>query len=308
MRILAITRAHNAGETLADTLDSLATFSDDIYAIDDRSTDDTAAILANHPAVTNVVRARADLPSTPWLIPESTGLELLYRMADFCRPDWIVMVDADWTFQMDINIREVLARTPNDVAALMCPMVSRWDDPEYPDMVPVMGTAEALRGPFWRWYPGLYPGEKLMHNSHWPANITDHGRIGQLNGIRLTHNGWSTLRERISRVEHYMRLDRIFGTTSVWPMIGLCCSAMHLTKLTCSKPTTSGGCAATSTGPSRRHGCRLRRSHARLAGGTDPARTVFIPVSTSLLTSAAQSTPSYLELFAAQAKLTSCTR
>lgn len=89
-------------------------------------------------------------------------------------------------------------------------MVSRWDDPEYPDMVPVMGTAEAMRGPFWRWYPGLYAGPKLMHNSHWPANITDHGRIGQLDGIRLTHNGWSTLEERISRVGHYMRLDPDF--------------------------------------------------------------------------------------------------
>ncbi len=55
MRILAVTRAHNAGRTLVRTLDSLAAFSDDIYVIDDRSTDDTAEILANHPAVTNVV-------------------------------------------------------------------------------------------------------------------------------------------------------------------------------------------------------------------------------------------------------------
>lgn len=210
MRVLGVTRAHNAGKTLAGTLDSLATFCDDIYAIDDRSTDDTAAILASHPKVTNVVRARPDLPPTPWLIPESTGLELLYRMADFCRPDWMVMVDADWVFQIDIDIRDVLAHTPDDVTALMCPMASRWDDPEYPDMVPVMGTAEALRGPFWRWRPGLYAGPKLMHNSHWPANITDHGRIGQLDGIRLTHNGWSTLAERISRVQHYMRLDPDF--------------------------------------------------------------------------------------------------
>lgn len=207
MRILAMTRAHNAGRTLAATLDSLAVFSDDIYVIDDRSTDDTAEILANHPAVTNVVRARPDLPPTPWLIPESAGLELLYRMADFCRPDWVMMVDADWLVETDIDLRAVLARTPDDIVALMCPMVSRWDDPEYPDLIPVMGTAEALRGPLWRWYPGLRAGGKLMHNPHWPANITDHGRIGQLPGVRLVHSGWSTLAERILRVEHYLRLD-----------------------------------------------------------------------------------------------------
>ncbi|RFZ09488.1 putative peptidase [Mycobacterium marinum] len=207
MRILAVTRAHNAGRTLVRTLDSLAAFSDDIYVIDDRSTDDTAEILANHPAVTNVVRARSDLPATPWLIPESTGLELLYRMADFCRPDWVMMVDADWLVETDIDVRAALARTPEDVAALLCPIVSSWDDPEYPELIPVMGTAEALRGPFWRWSPGLRAGIKLMHNPHWPANITDHGRIGRLEGVRLVHDGWSTLAERISRVEHYLRLD-----------------------------------------------------------------------------------------------------
>lgn len=100
------------------------------------------------------------------LIPESAGLELLYRMADFCRPDWVMMVDADWLVETDIDLRAVLARTPDDIVALMCPMVSRWDDPEYPDLIPVMGTAEALRGPLWRWYPGLRAGGKLMHNPH----------------------------------------------------------------------------------------------------------------------------------------------
>lgn len=71
MRILAMTRAHNAGRTLAATLDSLAVFSDDIYVIDDRSTDDTAEILANHPAVTNVVRARPDLRSAAHAMADS---------------------------------------------------------------------------------------------------------------------------------------------------------------------------------------------------------------------------------------------
>ena len=70
-----------------------------------------------------------------------------------------------------------------------------------------MGTAESVRGPFWRWRPGLRAGTRVIHNPHWPANITDHGRIGLVNEIRLHHTGWATLAERIGKVEHYRKID-----------------------------------------------------------------------------------------------------
>ncbi|EUA85586.1 hypothetical protein I551_8041 [Mycobacterium ulcerans str. Harvey] len=176
------------------------------------------------------LRARFDLPATPWLIPESTGLELLYRMADFCRPDWVMMVDADWLVETDIDVRAALARTPEDVAALLGPIVSSWDDPEYPELIPVMGTAEALRGPFWRWSPGLRAGIKLMHNPHWPANITDHGRIGRLEG-----SGWCTTvgrrwRSGSRESSTISGSIRITGTTSGWPTTGPCCSVTRSTR------------------------------------------------------------------------------
>ena len=207
MRILALFRVHNGADVLPRVLDALTGWCDDIYAVDDRSTDDSAAILDNHPAVTNLVRARSDLPRTPWLIPEPPGLELLYRMADFCRPDWVLMIDSDQIVQSDIDIRRALTNTPDDVAALMCPMIPNWVDADFPDMIPIMGTAESMRGPFWRWRPGLRAGTREIHNPHWPANITDHGRIGVLNDVRLLHTGWATLAERIGKVEHYRKID-----------------------------------------------------------------------------------------------------
>ena len=73
MRILAVFRVHNGADVLPRVLDALSGWCDDIYAIDDRSTDNSAEILRQHPAVTNLVRARSDLPRTPWLIPEPPG-------------------------------------------------------------------------------------------------------------------------------------------------------------------------------------------------------------------------------------------
>ncbi|MDP7720857.1 peptidoglycan DD-metalloendopeptidase family protein [Mycobacterium sp. TY814] len=207
MRVLGLFRVHNGEDILPRVLDSLSGWCDDIYVIDDRSTDNSADILAEHPAVTNVVRARSDLPQTPWLIPEPPGLELLYRMADFCRPDWIAMIDSDQVVEADVDVRGMLADIPADVAALMCPMIPTWHDPEFPDMIPIMGPAESVRGPFWRWRPELRAGTRMIHNPHWPANITERGRIGMVYDVRLVHHGWSTLAERVAKVDHYRRID-----------------------------------------------------------------------------------------------------
>jgi hypothetical protein len=64
LRILGVFRVHNGADVLPRVLDALSGWCDDIYAIDDRSTDDSAEILHQHPAVTNLVRARSDLPRT----------------------------------------------------------------------------------------------------------------------------------------------------------------------------------------------------------------------------------------------------
>ncbi|MEV5379378.1 glycosyltransferase family 2 protein [Streptomyces nondiastaticus] len=200
-------RVRNGGPGLVAVLDGLARWCDDIYVVDDRSTDGTAEVLRSHPRVTNVVHARPDLPGDPWLVPESAGLELLYRMADFCRPDWVVMADDDQAFEVEGDLRARLAALPGEVAGVRCALVSSWNDPQFPRMVPLMGAATSMRCAIWRYRPGLKAGSKPLHNHHWPLDLTDHGRLEDLDGIRVVHSGWDTLDKRIARVRLYQRLD-----------------------------------------------------------------------------------------------------
>ncbi len=70
------------------------------------------------------MQARPDLPPTPWLILSPAGLELLYRMADFCRG--LGDGRCRWLVEIDIDLRAVLARTPDGIVALILSVVSRW--------------------------------------------------------------------------------------------------------------------------------------------------------------------------------------
>jgi len=207
LRVLGLMRVRNGGLELPKALDSLANWCDDIYVLNDRSTDETAQVLATHPGVSNIVHARADLPADPWLIPESVGLELLYRMADFCRPDWIIIMDHDQVFVADIAIRAALAAVPDDVACLKIALTSSWNDPRFPRMVPLMGSARSTRHALWRYFPGMRAGRQPLHNKHCPTNLAQHGRLELLAGVRLEHSGWDTLAKRIAKVKLYQRLD-----------------------------------------------------------------------------------------------------
>lgn len=140
-------------------------------------------------------------------MPEQVGLELLYRMAGFCRPDWIVMIDHDQVLDCDGDLRARLAALPADVAGVLCALVSGWNDPQFPRMVPLMSGATGERCPIWRYRPGLEAGAKPLHNTHWPVNLREHGRLETIGGVRVVHSGWDTLAKRIARAELYQQLD-----------------------------------------------------------------------------------------------------
>jgi len=185
----------------------MAAYCDDICIVDDRSTDDTSNLARSHPAVSNVFAIDPMISPGPWHIPECLLLDLLYRMADVNRPDWIVMLSDDERIEDPYGIREKLSAADAETVALQTYLVSSWSDPQYPHMVPVMGQARSSVTRIWRYRPGLQPARKRLHNSYCPSNIADSGRVEFRDDITVSHAGWSTLARRIAKVDLYQSLD-----------------------------------------------------------------------------------------------------
>ena len=207
MKVLGLMMVRNGEDRVATALDALRACCDEVFAIDDRSLDQTPRVLSEHPIVTNVFTVDPAISQQDWFFPESMGLNLLYRMADFAVPDWVIFLDDDQVIESPERLRTILAAVPPSVVALLTPMVSVWADPDYPVMVPLMGKATSLQGNIWRYRPGLEAGSKTLHNGHLPVNIERFGRVDRLDSITFLHHGWDTLRKRIAKVDYYQSLD-----------------------------------------------------------------------------------------------------
>lgn len=207
MRLLAIMTTRNSGDRLSCRLDRMSEYCDGVYAINDRSTDNTRHILRSHALVKNEVTIPSALSSDPWYFDEGTLLNICYKLAELYEPDWIIRIDDDEELLGDRGVRRLLAELPPSVAAVAFPRVSTWSDVEYPYMVPLMGKATSPRGAgFWRFQRGAFAA-KRFHNPRIPAELYGAGMVIEADCISLMHDGWNTLEKRIERVDLYSQLD-----------------------------------------------------------------------------------------------------
>jgi glycosyltransferase involved in cell wall biosynthesis len=207
MHILGLMFVHNGGHLLGHALQSFSCLCDEVYVVDDRSADETMDRLEASPIVTNVFTVSHRLPHGPWYHSESALLNLLYRMADLCVPDWILFLDHDQVFQCDLDLRSVLSSAPSDVIGYSAKLESVWHDLDYPRMVPLMGSASRPTVPVWRYVTGLSPGSKRLHNGAAPNKLGALGDVIPLPGATVVHYGWDTLAKRLEKVDLYLRLD-----------------------------------------------------------------------------------------------------
>lgn len=177
------------------------------HVLNDRSTDQSYEIGQSFKKVKNIFTAEPDLSQKDWYFPESQMYELLYRMADFYRPDWIIQLDDDEHIEFGGDVRETLSGAGKNISCIKFQKVSIWNDTQYPEMVPLMGKATSISAAIWRYYPALKAGSQPLHNPRFPVNIEMHGEIIFSDQLKFIHNGWNTLEKRIHCVDKYMRLD-----------------------------------------------------------------------------------------------------
>jgi hypothetical protein len=207
VKILGLLMVRNGQDLLQHCLENMAQYCDTVAVINDRSTDATEAILRASPVVGNVVTLNPAFSSDDWFFPESAMLELLLRMADLERPDWVISVDHDQQIEPAALVRPTLAAFPPQVAAVRVPHVSVWNDPDLPELVPIMGTASRHCMNIWRHHPGLRAGGKALHNPRVPVDIGRYGETVTGSWFSFRHHGWDTLAKRIARVDFYTSRD-----------------------------------------------------------------------------------------------------
>ncbi len=92
-RLVVMVPARNAAEDLPGFLESAARFADAVVALDDGSTDDTAAILEAHPLVATVLRNPRRDTYEGW--DDAANRDRLLDAAAELAPDWLLSLDAD---------------------------------------------------------------------------------------------------------------------------------------------------------------------------------------------------------------------
>jgi hypothetical protein len=207
MKLVGLVMVRNGAEKLPRHLDHMAAFCDAIVVVDDRSRDCSIEICRRHPSVSSVLRIDPDgRPDVDWLVSEGFILRQLYTMAHLESADWAIRLDIDEEINHPSVFREVLEDAPRGVSGVCFPKSSTWDDPDFPLLVPLMGSGLTMQGAAWRPYADLDATQPL-HNLRLPEGVSAHGPVVTCDRVTFLHDGWQTLAVRVERARLYSALD-----------------------------------------------------------------------------------------------------
>lgn len=204
-RIAAVMQLHDEALWLPGCLDHLRDHVDAIVALDDASTDATAALLAREPKLAD----RLANPPSPGHVWRERDNKL--RLVDRARElgfDWVLCCDADERYETALlaRLHGIAASFPRgDVVSVSLQLKELWDGPRQYRQDGVWGARTRSR--FFRVPPRVaYDLDSDLHGQWYPDHVRKYGRSVEVDG-RLYHLRMIRREDRIRRRDRYNALD-----------------------------------------------------------------------------------------------------
>lgn len=189
----------NGERLLPGWFESVARFADAVVALDDGSTDGTAACLAGNPLVTQVLTSPRRDSYRGW-DDRANRAKLLDAVGDLC-PNWIMQLDADERITPDDAeaLRDFLLTGADTSAAYLFKVHRMVDDVHHFD------RADLWAGRAFAWTPGQRFPDDRLHFVPIPVSIPAARRLRTT--IRIQHLAGLTADDRAARYEKYREAD-----------------------------------------------------------------------------------------------------
>jgi len=204
-RIAAVMQLRNEAQWLPGCLDHLRGHVDAILALDDGSTDATAALLGREPSLADRL---TNPPSPDHVWRERDNKRRLIERARELGFDWVLCCDADERYESAFlpRLHEIAGSfLPGDVVSVAVSLKELWDSPRHFRQDGVWGTKTRAR--FFRVPERVaYDLDSDLHGQWYPDHVRKYGRIVPVD-FRLYHLKTVRREDRIRRRDYYNALD-----------------------------------------------------------------------------------------------------
>jgi N-acetylmuramoyl-L-alanine amidase len=199
-RLVVALPARNAAAELGAWFAAVEPFADAVVALDDGSTDDTAAVLAAHPLTAAVLRNPTRPGYAGW--DDRANRQALLDACEPLAPDWVLQLDADERLVSDdaLALRHALDHDGLDREMGYLLQVLR-----AVDTADTYDQDSLWVGRLFAYRPGLELPTETLHLVPLPTSIPRERRVRST--LRIVHLGSATPERRAARVAKYREAD-----------------------------------------------------------------------------------------------------